>query len=133
MKIDIQCKGMSLTDAIRDHVEDKLGKLEKLLPGEVDVLTMLAHEAGSRGGLYKAEVTLRAWGTDIVAKDTNEDLYKAIGVTADATFAQARKAKEKQKTARKGGDSVRTLEPPKEPMTLEEEEAEVLEEMGVQV
>lgn len=130
MKIDIQCKGFSLTDAIRNHVEDKLAKMEKFLPGEADVLTILAHDSGTRNGIYRSEVTLRAWGIDLVASEKDEDLYKAISSTADAILAQARKAKEKR--ARKGGESVRNYIPPAEPMTLEEEEEEVLEQLGVQ-
>ena len=44
MKIDIHCKGMDLTDAIRAHVEDKLGKLERILPGEVDIVNFIEFE-----------------------------------------------------------------------------------------
>lgn len=131
MKIDIHCKGMSITDAIRNHVEEKLGKIEKILPGELDVLTILNYESSNRGGLFSAEVSLRAWGTDIVAKNVNEDLYKAVNEVSDSAFAQLRKAKEKRASKRKGGETVRDYVPPAEPLTLEEEEEEVLQEMAM--
>lgn len=114
MNFDIHFRGMDPTDAIRAHVEEKLGKLDKLLPGAHDVLVILRHDTKSRGGVFTAEASLRVWGVDIVAKEVNEDMYKGISLMADSVFAQVRKQKEKMGTRRKGGDSIRNYVPPVE-------------------
>lgn len=112
MKVEIHCKGMPLTDAVRDHVHDKLGKVTRLLPGEVEILTILGHNPGQQGALYSAEISFRAWGHDVVGKESDEDMYKAVSSAIDQVLAQTRKFKEKRKTRQKGGESVRGYEPP---------------------
>lgn len=112
MKVEIHCKGMPLTDAIRDHVHDRLGKLSRLLPGEVEILTILDHNSSRHGGVFTAEVSFRVWGHDVVASNENEDMYKAIALVVDQVLAQTRKLKEKRKTRQKGGESVRNYVEP---------------------
>ena len=112
MKIEIQCKGMTITDAIRNHVEDKVGKLERVLPAGVEPVAHLAFESEAHGGSYSAEVNLRAWGQDVVSKSTTDDLYKAISEVADQLNKQIRRLKDKQKSRVKGGASVRHHQEP---------------------
>lgn len=112
MKVEIHCKGMPLTDAVRDHVHEKLGKVTRLLPGEIEILTILGHNPGQQGGVYTAEISFRAWGHDVVAKESDEDMYKAVSSAIEQVLTQTRKFKEKRKTRQKGGESVRGYEPP---------------------
>lgn len=128
MKIDIHCKGFDLTDAIRAHIEDKFGKLERILPGEADIVHFIEYETKSRGGLFTVKVSFHAWGTDIVTKEVNEDLYKAVTDLAESTFSQVRKVKEKQGSHRKGGETIRNYIPPAEPETFEDEEEDFARE-----
>lgn len=120
MKIDIQCLGMLQTDAIRSHVEDKLSKLERLLPGEIDVGVILNYESGNQKEMHHAEVTLRIWGQDVVSKTSGEDLYKAVTEVAEQVTNQVRRLKDKRASARKGGTSVRTMEDGFAPQTEDE-------------
>ncbi len=113
MKVEIHCKGLPLTDAIREHVHDKLKKIERILPGEVDVLAILEH-SNHQGGSYRAELSFRAWGQDIVAKRESEDMYTAVTDAVDNALSQLRKLKEKRASRRKGGQSVRNYIPPEE-------------------
>lgn len=110
MKIDIHCKGMQLTDAIRTHVEDRLGKLDRVLPEGHDPLVILTYEASNQDGNYAAEISMRLWNHDLVSKSTNDDLYKAVTEVADQVTKQVRRLKDKRDDRRKSGDSVRNLD-----------------------
>jgi putative sigma-54 modulation protein len=129
MKIDIHCKGTNLTDAIREHVEEKLSKIDRLLRGEVEVLVVLNYSAERTTQM--AEVNFRAWGQDIVSKAEGEDLYKAVTALVDQVASQVKRIKDK-KGRRKGAHTFRTYDnppPPAEPgEELEEEFAEEIEE-----
>ncbi len=122
MKVEIHCKGMSLTDAIRDHVHEKLGKLSRLLPGEVEILTILDHNTSRHGGIFSAEVSFRVWGHDVVASNESEDMYKTIALVVEQVLAQTRKLKEKRKTRQKGGETVRNYVEPAPPVTNDEKD-----------
>ena len=124
MKVEIHRKGMPLTDAVREHVYDKLGKLDRILPGEIDILTILQHSSARQGGVYSAEVSFRIWSNDVVAKEENEDMYRAMTIAAEQAFSQVRKLKEKRSSRRKGGESLRDYLPPVDDSTPEPEEDE---------
>lgn len=129
MKVDIHCKGMPLTDAIRDHVYDKLGKLERILPGEIEVLTILKYNSSRQGGSYSAEISFRVWSNDVVAKEENEDMYRAVTSAAEQVISQTRKLKEKRSTRRKGAETVRNYAPITDNTLTPEEEEEEFAEM----
>ncbi|TNE51350.1 MAG: ribosome-associated translation inhibitor RaiA [Deltaproteobacteria bacterium] len=122
MKVEIHCKGMSLTDAIRDHVHEKLGKLSRLVPGEVEILTILDHNTSRHGGVFSAEISFRVWGHDVVASNESEDMYKTIALVVEQVLAQTRKLKEKRKTRQKGGETVRNYVEPAPPVTNDEKD-----------
>ena len=130
MKVEIHCKGMPLTDAIRDHVNDRLGKLERLLPAGVDILTILDTTSSRQGGAYSAEVSFRVWSHDVVAKEEDDDVYKAMAAAADQVLGQTRRLKDKRKTSRKGRQSLKDYVPPT-PDTNDLDEDE-LEDMGIE-
>jgi putative sigma-54 modulation protein len=110
MKFNIQARGMSLTDAMREHVEDKVGKLDKMLPGEIEVHVILSHESARQGATHTAEVNFRVWDHDLVSKNEGEDLYKAITEVSEQLSKQLRRLKEKRVSQRKGGATVRTMD-----------------------
>jgi|GEM_PF-449681 len=112
MKVDIHCKGMSVTEAIRSHTEDKLSKLDRILPGEIDVMVVLTYEGGSQLDLYEAEISFRALGNDIVSKAEGEDLYKAVTEASDQVLSRIKRLKSKRQDQRKGGTSIKDLHQP---------------------
>ncbi len=112
MKLNIQARGMALTDAMRGHVEDKLGKLDRILPGEIEAHVILQYESARHGATHQAEVSFRVWDNDIVSKTEGEDLYKAITEVSEQVTKQLRRLKEKRVGHRKGGATVRTMDNP---------------------
>jgi putative sigma-54 modulation protein len=97
MKLLIQGNNIEVTDAIRNHVEEKLEKAVKhftSLTGKVDV--HLSVDRNPRiTNKHKAEVTVYANGTIIRAQVSSENLYASIDLVADKIARQLRKYKEK--------------------------------------
>lgn len=97
MKLLIQGNNIEVTDAIRNHVEEKLEKAVKhftSLTSKVDV--HLTVDRNPRiTNKHKAEVTVYANGTIIRAQVSSENLYASIDLVADKIARQLRKYKEK--------------------------------------
>lgn len=97
MKLLIQGNNIEVTDAIRQHVEEKLDKAVKhytSITSKVDV--HLSVDRNPRiTNKHKAEVTVYANGTIIRAQVSSENLYASIDLVADKIARQLRKYKEK--------------------------------------
>ena len=98
MKLLIQGNNIEVTDAIHNHVRQKLEKAVKHfhnLTTKVDVhLSVASHNRANDS--HQAEVTVYANGTVIRAQETSENLYASIDMVADKIARQLRKYKEKQ-------------------------------------
>ena len=88
MQIDIQARNFSLTNALRGHVERRLGfALSSKNDHILRVLVRLSDINGPRGGADKCcliQVVLPHL-PDVVIEDTEADLYAAIDRAADRT------------------------------------------------
>lgn len=111
MKLVIHGRNIEITDAIRDHVEQKILKAVshfKHLTNEVDV-----HLSAARnhriGPSQSAEVTLFVDGAVVRAEESSENLYASIDLVADKISRQLRKFKEKR-NARMQGSLGKTTE-----------------------
>jgi len=85
MYIDTRTRGFSLTDAIRRHVEVRVGAALGPLARRVAAVTARLKDVNAgRGGIDKRcrlVVTLRRLGV-VVAEATDADLYAAVGAAA---------------------------------------------------
>ena len=86
MLIDIQARNFQLTEALRNHIERRLGFALSSLDDHIQrVLVWLSDINGPRGGADKCchiqVVSTRH--ADVVIKDTEVDLYTAIDRAAD--------------------------------------------------
>jgi len=88
MQIDIQARNFSVTQAMRAHVERRLGyALSSCYNHVMRILVRLSDINGPRGGSDKRchiEVTLPGQAT-VVVEDTEPDLYVAINRAAERT------------------------------------------------
>ena len=97
MKLRITAKNIKLTEAIKEHTQSKVDKLDKFFDGghaEV-VLTV------DRKIHQKAEITIHTQGKKFTAKATEENLYKAIDSAILKIEAQVRKSKGKSVTGKR--------------------------------
>ena len=86
MQIDIQARNFLLTDAIRSHIERRLGFALSSRDEHIQrVMVRLSDINGPRGGADKCchiqVVLIRL--ADVVIEDTEVDLYNAIDRAAD--------------------------------------------------
>lgn len=91
MNYIIRGERMEVTEALREYVEKKLGKLEKYfdtpLESEVNVTMNVVK------GLQTVEVTIPLTGVVLRAEDRNEDMYASIDLVVDKLERQIRKHK----------------------------------------
>ena len=88
MQIDIQARNFQLTNALRGHVERRLGFALSTREDHIQRINVrLSDINGPRGGedkLCHIQVVLPHLA-DVVIEDTEEDLYAAIDRAADRT------------------------------------------------
>lgn len=98
MKLVIHGKNIEITDAIREHVNQKIGKAAshfQHLTTEIDV--HLSVSPNSKGqSKQTSEVTLFVNGSVIRAEESSENLYASIDLVASKIARQLRKYKEKR-------------------------------------
>ena len=104
MKLVIHGRNIEITDAIREHVEQKILKAVshfKHLTNEVDVHLSVAKNPRI-GANQAAEVTLFVDGAVVRAEESSENLYASIDLVAYKISRQLRKFKEKRNTRMQG-------------------------------
>ncbi|MGB7414347.1 MAG: ribosome-associated translation inhibitor RaiA [Thermosynechococcaceae cyanobacterium] len=115
MKLVLHGKNIEITEAIRDHVNQKIEKAAshyQHLTTEIDV--HLSVSPNSKGqSKQTAEVTLFANGSVIRAEESSENLYASIDLVSDKISRQLRKYKEKrQEKGNRSKEELRLEEQP---------------------
>ena len=94
IRVEIRGENIEVTDAIREHVEDKVAKLERYFK---DVPNTHAHvnikvRNNKRG---KVEITIPMKDLTLRAEEVHDDLYAAVDLVIDKLERQIRKHKTK--------------------------------------
>ncbi|TVY09343.1 ribosome hibernation-promoting factor, HPF/YfiA family [Paenibacillus cremeus] len=103
MKFNIRGENIEVTEALRDHVEKKLSRLERYFEApptsEVSVTLSVVK------GLQTIEVTIPLTGFMLRAEEKHADLYASVDLVVDKLERQIRKAKTKanRKIRQEGG------------------------------
>ena len=115
MRINIKATNTSLTPAISDYVNKKIGALEKFIENndaarcdvEIEV-TNKHHNAGQ--DLFRAEVNLHAGDLHLRAEASHADLYAAIDIVKDEITREVVSKKKKRLHAfRRGGQKIKNI------------------------
>ncbi len=113
MDIKVSGRKTTVTDALRAHVDEKIGEAVKVFdiePMTVDVV--LRYEKNpSNPNPAIVEVTVRARGSVIRVAEHGADMYAAIDLSADKVTRQLRKFKTKVVDNRQGGASAADVAP----------------------
>jgi putative sigma-54 modulation protein len=96
MQVSITGHHVEVTDSLRTHVEDKIGKLKRHFDNVTDVHVILTVEKLEQ----KAEATVQVSGAKLFADDVKEDMYQAIDNMVDKLDRQIIKHKEKTRKHR---------------------------------
>jgi len=93
MNFNIRGENMQVTEALRDYVEKKIGRLDRYfespLPTDVHVTLRVLR------GESTIEVTIPLTGVIIRAEETHDDMYAAIDLVVEKLERQMRKHKTK--------------------------------------
>ena len=91
MQVSVTGHHVEVTDSLRNHVEEKIGKLKRHFDNVTDVHVILTVEKLEQ----KAEATVQIRGAKLFADDTQGDMYQAIDNMVDKLDRQIIKHKEK--------------------------------------
>jgi putative sigma-54 modulation protein len=99
MKLILSTHNVTLTDAIEQHVLEKLEKLEHIDRWLLDARVTLEkdHTAHSPAKQFKCGIRVGIRGNDLYAEDREADLYAAIDLTIKKLSQQVRKKHNKAK------------------------------------
>ena len=92
MQVSVTGHHVEVTDSLRNHVEEKIGKLKRHFDNVTDVHVILTVEKLEQ----KAEATVQISGAKLFANDVQEDMYQAIDNMVDKLDRQIIKHKEKK-------------------------------------
>ncbi|MCK5189180.1 MAG: ribosome-associated translation inhibitor RaiA [Methylococcales bacterium] len=92
MQVSVTGHHVEVTDSLRNHVEEKMGKIKRHFDNVTNVHVILTVEKLEQ----KAEATVQISGAKLFADDTREDMYQAIDNMVDKLDRQIIKYKEKK-------------------------------------
>ena len=89
----IACEDFELTPAIRDNVEEHIAAIMDALPKQEQVRVFLTHPSKREfTALFKAH----AWHKELVATNTDENLYKAMTKAASVMIRKLHDLKQRK-------------------------------------
>jgi putative sigma-54 modulation protein len=91
MQLNLTGHHIEITPAIRDHINDKLTRIERHFENATDIHLILTVEKLE----HKAEATLNVRGNTMHAHSVKSDMYAAIDSLTDKLDRQVCKHKEK--------------------------------------
>ena len=92
MQVSVTGHHVEVTDSLRNHVEEKMGKIKRHFDNVTNVHVILTVEKLEQ----KAEATVQISGAKLFADDSREDMYQAIDNMVDKLDRQIIKYKEKK-------------------------------------
>ena len=96
MQVSVTGRHVEVTQAMKQHVEDKIAKIKRHFDHVTDVHVILTVEKLEQ----KAEATVQISGAKLFADDVQEDMYAAIDNMVDKLDRQIIKHKEKAQSHR---------------------------------
>ena len=97
MKITITGKQLEITDAIREHVRQKIEKLPRY-NDSVSHVDAIIEGGGVNGAVFNVEVIVKVeHGQPLVASESGSDTYTCIDMAVHKIERQLTKTKEKQR------------------------------------
>ena len=118
MQINLQGKGIELTEAIKDYVLKRVTNLEKLLSGieerggevRVNFEVSQSTKHHKSGEIFHTDCLIKIDGKEFYASFDADDLYSAIDEIKENLFREISKNKDRQQTLfKRGATSVKKM------------------------
>ncbi len=113
-KLEITVKNMELTDRIKEYIEKKVPRLERLLPTTELMKFELSYAKTTRNRADRevAQITLTGKGFVLRTEERNADMLTAIDAAADKMQRQIERFKGKRSRGRGDGTPASEVNPP---------------------
>lgn len=100
MKLTVRGKNLEVTDALKEHVKKRVGKVDKYFDVDAEAQVTLSVERG----IHKVEVTVLINGLILRAEEGTNDMYASIDLVVDKLERQIAKYKTRiNRKARQSG------------------------------
>ena len=103
MRYTISGKNIEVTEALKNVVTEKLGKLERYFTPETEIIVTMSVEKERQ----KIEVTIPVKGNIIRSEQVSNDMYVSIDLVEEVIERQLRKYKNKIIDKHQGGGNFR--------------------------
>lgn len=100
MKLLITGRNFTVTDALKDHAEERASTLKRYFDNIIEVDVILSVDKGKTAEKRHAEVNLWASGTQLHARESGPDMYQCINGAVARIERQLKRYKEKLKENR---------------------------------
>lgn len=101
MRIEIRGRNTHITDAIREHVDDRFTKVSKQVNEQAQMEVELLEEKNPAIADGKiAEATLHLKGSTLRAKESSADLLHSIDLCAEKMARQVKRYRDKRRRRR---------------------------------
>ena len=91
MKLVATSRGGEVTPDIRQCLEKKMKKLERILKPAAELHVLIVHDRPDR----RVEATVRAYGQDLRAEEHGEDLVACVDVALEKLVSQVKRRKDR--------------------------------------
>lgn len=109
MRLKINGRNITITQAIKDYVEEKIGKIANHYDQILDIeVTLGVIKNPSVAENHITEVCCTLVGAKLCVSEEAESMYASIDLVADKLNRQVKKHKEKQLKGKTKNDSIRT-------------------------
>ena len=107
-KVEVQVRNLRLSDRIREHVEERAGKLDHYLPAIEEVDVELTHHASARQAEDRnvAQITARGKGLILRAEERAAEILLAFDAGVDILRTQIERYKGRHYHGRGTGQSA---------------------------
>jgi putative sigma-54 modulation protein len=120
MKLNVRGKNIEVTEALHDHVEKRIGKVNKYFEFDTEAQVAL----GVVRGLHTVEVTVGINGMILRAEEATGDMYASIDLVVDKLERQIAKYKTRINRKSRQGGGIKALN--ELPQVTEDEEMTVV-------
>lgn len=122
MQITVTGRHFEISDPLRQHIEEKLGKLSRYLDDVTEAHVVLSVEKHR----HLAEVTIQTSGAPIRGLEEMHDMYQAVDAVIEKIGRQVKRRKDKD-SDRKGRTSTKDVAAMMEAEAVADEQVEVTE------
>ena len=101
MRIDVKGRNLHVSDAIREHIEKRFGKVSRQVSELAHLEVELSEERNPAiADSQVAEATLHLKGVTLRARDASPDLVHSINLVSDELAVQVKRHRDKRRKRR---------------------------------